>query len=84
LWLVCVSISKTDTNLAWESASRFHREADFFSGKTSFRRRRIIMPALATYLFSAKGAVFILAWGNAPGINAIPIPALKARFIPMP
>jgi hypothetical protein len=42
------------------------------------------MPVLATYLFSAKGAVFILAWGNAPGISAIPIPALKARFIPMP
>jgi len=42
------------------------------------------MPALAMYLFSAKGAVFILAWGNAPGISAIPIPALKARFIPMP
>jgi hypothetical protein len=45
---------------------------------------KIIMPKLATYLFSAKGAVFILAWGNAPGISAIPIPALKARFIPMP
>jgi len=34
-------------------------------------------------VFSAKGAVFILAWGSALGIVQ-KIPALKARVIPAP
>ena len=81
----CASISKAGTNLAWGPASCFHREAGLFLRNVFFLGdAKVIMPALATYLFSANGAVFILAWGDAPGISAIPIPALKARFIPMP
>jgi hypothetical protein len=30
--------------------------------------------------FSAKGALSLLAWGNAPGIENPKTPALKARF----
>lgn len=38
----------------------------------------------AGQVFSAKGAAFIPAWGNAPGRGAVTAkaPALKARFIP--
>jgi len=46
LGLVCGSISKTDTNLAWESASCFHREAGLFLEKV-FLGDGKIMPALA-------------------------------------
>jgi hypothetical protein len=36
------------------------------------------------HVFSANGAVFILAWGNAPGFGRYRLSALKARFIPEP
>jgi len=36
----------------------------------------------AWHVFSAKGAVSLLAWGNAPGfVESANPPALKARFI---
>jgi hypothetical protein len=38
---------------------------------------------MSAYLFSANGAAFISAWGNAPGIRCnIKRSALKARFNP--
>jgi hypothetical protein len=40
--------------------------------------------SLPEYVLSAKGAVFIPAWGNALGIRSISTAALKARFIPKP
>jgi hypothetical protein len=40
--------------------------------------------ARIAYLFNAKGAVFISAWGIAPGILVRISSALKARFICAP
>jgi hypothetical protein len=36
----------------------------------------------AGFLFSANGAMFILAWGNAPGFRVDHVRALKARLNP--
>jgi hypothetical protein len=49
------------------------------------RNRAKHKPHCGEDLFTAKGAAFITAWGNVPGICSTPKPpALKARFIPVP
>src|SRR5207302_3693551 len=61
------------------------RRGDQQLAMRSPRRKPTLISSAAplgeTYLFSANGALFRSAWGNAPGIWTKKVPAVKARVI---
>jgi hypothetical protein len=73
---VCGSISKTDTNLAWESAS-CSSGGRFFLWDTCLRRRRIIMPSLATASFSTPMRRGVGLWSHMRGPISLELSACR-------